>query len=523
MSHQELLLTQQRRRAMLPEDPLLPCPFATLPPSLEVSILRHLSFDGRARCATVCPEWRDVVAGLRTGRRVELTPGSGMAHRAAAVLALAVRDGGTLETLHMAGCVGYSYREVSALLAAHGGTLEELVFLPKCKKGRKSVSQAQVAAWLRAAPQLRTLHVDVSCTCSEAGAMLRNEPPFAPLRIRCLTLLYREDVPLNANWKNELTVLLRDAAPYHLSLEGLRISGLSGMWQAPFGPPAPGAGLGSPDALSIVVDAALALRLTTLTLSSCNFSALIVPDLARLLRDTTSLTDLQLMWTFHVLDEPSAAELGGALAANRTLKVLNLHGFNVWLPSATNSVILRALTAHPTLCTLQLARNYIGNQNGADEVRAVAAAALGALVLANAPALTHLDVSDCDLHDTGLRPLLAALPANEHLRVLKIDANKCSATFARNELLPAVRANTSLRVLCASDLEANVGMDVPSDGEDGDPEEWSLPLPSQAEVAQEAARLDALFRDGRALDIADEAVLLVRWRAQVAAQAEAGV
>jgi hypothetical protein len=186
MSHQELLLTQQRRRAMLPEDPLLPCPFATLPPSLVVSILRHLSFDGRARCATVCPEWRDVVAGLRTGRRVELTPGSGMAHRAAAVLALAVRDGGTLETLHMAGCFGYSYREVSALLAAHGGTLEELLFLPKCKKGRKSVSQAQVAAWLRAAHCC--CHLAVWCALC-GYLLLRSERTISPPHLQSVRLV----------------------------------------------------------------------------------------------------------------------------------------------------------------------------------------------------------------------------------------------------------------------------------------------------------------------------------------------
>jgi hypothetical protein len=88
------------------------------------------------------------------------------------------------------------------------------------------------------------------------------------------------------------------------------------------------------------------------------------------------------------------------------------------------------------------------NRVGA-ELEAAAGAALGALVAANAPALTVLDVSSSNLDDAGLRPLFEALPANTHLRTLNVSYNNTSAAFARDVLLPAVRANTSLTKLLA--------------------------------------------------------------------------
>jgi hypothetical protein len=59
-----------------------------------------------------------------------------------------------------------------------------------------------------------------------------------------------------------------------------------------------------------------------------------------------------------------------------------------------------------------------------------------------------------------MHPLLEALPHNTHLRLVACEGNGMSAAFARDVLLPAVRANTSLLVLDAGDehdaaVEAN--------------------------------------------------------------------
>jgi hypothetical protein len=48
-----------------------------------------------------------------------------------------------------------------------------------------------------------------------------------------------------------------------------------------------------------------------------------------------------------------------------------------------------------------------------------------------------------------MAPVCAALPRNTHLRVLHCSVNRMSAAFARDVLLPAVRANGSLLQLVA--------------------------------------------------------------------------
>jgi hypothetical protein len=84
-----------------------------------------------------------------------------------------------------------------------------------------------------------------------------------------------------------------------------------------------------------------------------------------------------------------------------------------------------------------------------EQAVALVGPALGALVAANTPSLQLLFVTFCHLGDAGMRPLLEALPHNTHLECLVCDGNGMSAAFARDLLLPAVRANTSLVVFNA--------------------------------------------------------------------------
>jgi hypothetical protein len=51
------------------------------------------------------------------------------------------------------------------------------------------------------------------------------------------------------------------------------------------------------------------------------------------------------------------------------------------------------------------------------------------------------------MRDACLGPLVDALARNTHLRELRMHGNHMSAAFARAQLLPAVRANTGLRLL----------------------------------------------------------------------------
>jgi hypothetical protein len=61
--------------------------------------------------------------------------------------------------------------------------------------------------------------------------------------------------------------------------------------------------------------------------------------------------------------------------------------------------------------------------------------------------LEHLDLSFCRLRDAGLRPLFDAIAGNCTLRTLDCGYNYISPECARDVLLPAVRANASLRKL----------------------------------------------------------------------------
>jgi len=67
-------------------------------------------------------------------------------------------------------------------------------------------------------------------------------------------------------------------------------------------------------------------------------------------------------------------------------------------------------------------------------------------VAADSP-LEKLDISECNLGDAGVRPLFEAVSHSMTLRSLDFCYNRISTNCAREHILPAVRANTSLREL----------------------------------------------------------------------------
>jgi hypothetical protein len=140
---------------------------------------------------------------------------------------------------------------------------------------------------------------------------------------------------------------------------------------------------------------------------------------------------------------PLAAPLARALAREDGLARVLLGGaFAAALSSGAlracdAAALLRALAGHAHMEALTLE----GDMRASGEALGPA---LGALVAANAPALASLRVAGCMLGDVGMRPLVAALRVNTHLRTLECGRSALSAAFAREALLPAVRANTSL-------------------------------------------------------------------------------
>ena len=215
------------------------------------------------------------------------------------------------------------------------------------------------------------------------------------------------------------------AVAHHKTLEELEIS------SAPFQDAA---------ALNAFVNAAVARQLTSLKLAYCNLSPDGAPELARLVSGggmrVLHITNAVGMQATECLDAEGAREFGAALQRSGILE-LKLCAIDLWRNADAAAELLRALTGHPTLHTLNLEENSLSAFELGDQQRITARDALVAIVAANAPALRELDLTCCKLHDVELRPILAALETNTHLKILRLYASDTSRAFEDNELARA--------------------------------------------------------------------------------------
>jgi hypothetical protein len=402
-------------------------------------IFSLLPVDCRLRCAEVCRGWRSVLSERSLWTRLDLSAESGVRLREregvddalgtldGLLRCAAARAGGELQSLDVEHDMVSAAARLEAV-AANGGALCKLRV--RVRLHGQWLELNEVEALLRAAPQMRVFRAGgVYCEDVDAARrVLRNEAPFGPLRVQVLSAFVE-------GTDEAAVVSLAAAVAAHASLTAFLLS------HAP---------LDTHAALDAVVDAALARRLEVVMLFSCRLSPASAPALERLL-SSDALTTLHV---YHVapllLDAPAARVLGAALRANSTLTSLTLQQIGVFDDAAVAAELLGALTGHASLRVLSLRNNRAVH----DAHQAAVGAALGALVAANAPSLTELDVSWCELGDDGLRPLFEALPRNSHLRTLGCNrANRDSITgaFAADVLLPAVRANASLRELITTD------------------------------------------------------------------------
>ena len=254
-----------------------------------------------------------------------------------------------------------------------------------------------------------------------AVGLLEGHPPFAPLRLRSLDVIGQEGVALPP----ALTAALADAR-LHPEMDQLQLRH---------------ADFRAPGALDAVADAAVARTcLLFLFFHHCALSPAAAPALARVLRHSAQLALLLLHGgAATILDAAGAATIGDALRASDTLEYLALLELPQLSAHAVTSFV-GALVGHRSLRVLDLRGTIV-------EDPAAAGVALAALLAADAPVLEDLRVPGCGLGGAGLGPLLDALQHNSCLRKLDIRGNGVPAGFMRGRLLPAVRANTSLRVL----------------------------------------------------------------------------
>jgi hypothetical protein len=265
-----------------------------------------------------------------------------------------------------------------------------------------------------AAPLLQVLNAGVKGQCTELLPVLRNDPPYGPLRVSALDATFRGVVT------DDDMFALAAAVEAHETLNVMNLALVR-----------------SARGLKALVDAAAERRVSCLTLTTCSLDAESVLALARLVQ-RGCLTKLgvtcQAFPRAHVASVPA---LCAALRSCRTLKHLSLrldtlngdHGAN----RRAVAELLDAAAALPALSVLDLSESFVHD-------KAATGRALGALLSANLPSLRTLRVNRCLLSDEGLAPLLDGLAANTHLRTLQCRINDPSFDFERDRLAPALAA-----------------------------------------------------------------------------------
>jgi hypothetical protein len=421
--------------------------FASLQLPLAQRIFLALPPDARGRASCVCRAWRDVLAETALWTSLDMSgvravTGAEWQRFAVVLHGAAGRARGQLFLLDL------SQHDVASevllpVLTANAGSLRELHLRHVCVDFDTKSVHPIVQAFVHAAPLLQVLTIkNVDCTWKDAQRLLRAEPPFAPLQVsgRLEVSCFGADGTTGGMERVGLFIAALADASLHPALSGLRVRK---------------ADTAQPAVMGALVDAMLARRLHELTFDLCTPPA--AAPLARLLAEGSlavlDFGDWHWSARMPLFDAAGAALVAYALRVNTTLTKLKLDRAYLCRDINGAGTFLGALVGHSSLRELRI---FEENTN-AEDCNAFGAA-LGALVAADTPALQVLECFRCSLGDAGLAPIFMALPLNHHLRELYVDENRMSKAFAHERLLPAVRANTTLRELKC----ANRGSETPA-------------------------------------------------------------
>lgn len=421
-------------------------PLATLPLALAQQVFLLLDVQERARAACVCRSWRDVLADPALWSRLVFSHYMGCEPASdRLLLGASARAGGKLSFLDVSRpMTSFTPQVLLSVLAAHADHLRELR-VPPLNATPRSRTNPSVEELLRAVPLLDVLDAShLECDVQQALTWLRA----GPIRCRSLKVHFQDTTSLRA-WRvgrpcsaervREFTTLLDNAAV----LPGLTELTIHG------------ADTSNADVLLAIVDLALSRGLPRLHFQLCTPPAAV--PFARLLaggavkqlswRQTMVIGQSGRLTSSRVLqflDGVGAALVADALRANTTLVSVEFSHASLCCHFDAAATVLGGLIGHPSLNRLHM---YFDPAVDSAALGAV----LAAIVAADSPALEVLRVVSCSLRDTGLAPIVDALPRNHHLRDLDLRSNDMGDDFARLRLVPALRENTGLRQLYVKD------------------------------------------------------------------------
>jgi hypothetical protein len=139
---------------------------------------------------------------------------------------------------------------------------------------------------------------------------------------------------------------------------------------------------------------------------------------------------------------PAAPAFCEALRNCKSLKTLPLSRIDLWYDMAVATQLFAALEGLPALQTLGLHEN----EGLHDTSHKQAAGECLARLIARSSSLRDLDFTNNFIGLAGQAPIFEVLRGSHSLAVLSI-SQELTLEFARNVVLPAARANTSLRWL----------------------------------------------------------------------------
>ena len=408
-----------------------PVGFCSLPDEVVVMIFARLPLDARLRAREVSPAWRALLEDVSLWQRVIFS--EAVAKRLADALTLGLaraaiaRAKGTLHTLNLFLVLDIPLAALIELVTENGESLRSL------RTPKTLYLNAADVAHLRQAAPLCKLHCAVLCTGAEAVALLRCE-------LVCPSLLQ----VYNLNTQQQRT----DLAAALATRTGIVAIALTGV------------NLAGGAALEELARAMIAAGVVLPTFVQCGLTPLALPALTLLLRSNVSLG--------FIIDNHGEGEGEGegegvplftgpdlpafcdALRSNTKLNQIMLDNCYLWADPAAAGMVLAALAARSTLFTLTLHHDRVGETQAQ---QFTAGTQLTQLITVGW--LNDLLLKQCSLGEVGLAPIFAALSVATRLERLDLTGEEMSSAFARDAVLPAVRANTSLRYLAFSNVDGD--------------------------------------------------------------------
>ena len=439
------------RRSARPVELANPHVQLPFPPNVVALLFSLLPLDTRLRAREVCRGWRGFLEDASFWTRVDLSASCCVnprfltsEDRALALLrAACARAKDNVLSVDLTGVDTDGHPDLDPFViewwetasAAIKASLRDLVAPPD-----RALEVERVTELCRALPLCR-VRCGVQSGAVELLPLLRREPPYELLTNNALRATRTidfggeddEDDEADAEDGDQAFLDLASALSVCMGMEKLHFFDVPLTTRA---------------VLDALVDAAISASIKDMDFEECGLSQTALPALTRLMQ-SPGFERLS-VWNDDatLFEGPALPAFCAAVRNCKSLKTLELESVRLWDDMAAASQLIAALEGLPALHKLGLWNN---RTDGTPAMQRAVGECLARLI-ACSTSLRVLKLCGTELGETGLAPIFEALRNNNSLTELCFDdemfaKERVSLDFARDVVLPAVRANTSLRKL----------------------------------------------------------------------------